>query len=89
VNILLTIFLAPIALFAGLIALGLFIRFFWLWVGIGLMVVLFPVGYMCWANADSAARMATIQARSKYSAAYKPEYQGACRYDGQGNLMKP
>ena len=80
-NILLTIFLAPIALFAGLIALRLFIQFFWIWVGLGCMAVLAFVGYFWYACADSYARTAAYYA--------SPEYKRQQVFDQQGALRNP
>lgn len=73
-NILLTIFLAPIALFAGFIALAFFIRFFWVWAGLGLVAVASFVGYFCWLE------------MSYWSSPYG---KSAAKYNQEYNTLSP
>jgi hypothetical protein len=80
-NILLIIFLAPIALFAGLIALKLFIRFFWVWAGLGLLATLVVGGYMVW--------LITYVPPSVAAYRETPEYKRQQVFDEHGNLRNP
>jgi hypothetical protein len=68
-NILIIIFFAPIAFCAGCIALGLFIRFFWVWAGLGLVAVASFVGYFCWLETSYWS-----SPYGKASAKYNQEY---------------